>query len=447
MLTGESQPAEKELNSTVLASTLVLSGKIYILVKKAGNETSIAQIGDILNQTIHSKTKSELWIEQLVNKASAPTLAFSAACIPVIGFTPSFSILTSYIGPRSVVLSSVAMMNYMKLFADHGILIKDGGAMEKLNSVDCIIFDKTGTLTAAQPTVKKIIKLSAFSEMDILAYTAAAEGKQAHPIALAILDEAKNRQIPLPICDKTEYTVGYGVEASINNKRVLVGSARLMKQKEIELPQNLTKILQESDQKGYSTIMVAIDKHLVGIIELCPTVHLEVKNIIKKLRKHHVKETYILSGDDENPTRSLATELGIDHYYAEVLPQEKAAIIKQLQEDGKTVCFVGDGINDTIALKQADVSISLSGATSAAKDIAEIILMDGTISQLEKLFELSKDFKKTFSKVITSGIVPSVLSIASTFVLGTGLWTAFFINQLTFIAIPIVMAPLKTHKK
>lgn len=447
MLTGESQPIEREPGDPVLASTLVLSGKLQVAVEKAGEETSIAQIGRILNQTINTKSESELWVEKLVDKASAPTLVFSALCVPVIGIAPAIFVLNNYLGPRTVALTSIGMMNYIKLLSEHGILIKDGSAIETLNKVDTLVFDKTGTLTSAQPMVKGITVLGDWDEDMILAYAATVEDKQTHPVALAILAEARERQLPLHECEHIEYEVGYGLKACIGRDEVLVGSLRLMERKGISLSPAWGTMVQTRAEQGNSTIVVAINGKQAGMIELAPVVHPEVRPIIAALKQQHVSETYVISGDQEAPTRFLANELGIDHYHAEVLPQDKAELIRQLQAEGRTVCFIGDGINDAIALKQADVSISLSGATSIATDTAQIILMDGSVCQLEKLFMISKDFRNTFTRVITVSVVPSLMGVAGVFSLHFGLWSTFLVNQLNLSAIPIIMEPLAKSKR
>jgi len=447
MLTGESQPVEKEIGDSVLASTLVLSGTVQVRVEKAGEETSIAQIGKVLNQTINAKTDSELRVEKLVDKASAPTLAFSALCVPFIGIAPAIFVLNNYLGPRTIALTSIGMMNYIKLLSDHGILIKDGGAIETLNQVDTIVFDKTGTLTSTQPMVRSITALSSLSEREILSYAAAAEQKQSHPIAKAILAEAKQQDLPVMECEHIEYEVGYGLNAYIKKQDVLVGSLRLMQHKGIAVKPEWEAAMQASSKKGHSTVWVAVNGTLAGTIELSPVVHPEVKNIITALKQSHVDKTYVISGDLEAPTQFLSKQLGIDHYYAEVLPQDKAALIQQLQEEGRTVCFVGDGINDAIALKQADVAISLSGATSIATDAAQIILMDGTVCQLAELFSIAKQFRSTFNRVIAVSVIPSLMGVAGVFSLNFGLWATFLVNQLNLSAVPMIMKPLAQAKQ
>ena len=200
-------------------------------------------------------------------------------------------------------------------------------------------------------------------------------------------------------------------------------------------------------KEGYSLVYVAIDEQLGGAIELVPTVRPEVKEVIRALRESG-KTLYIISGDHEAPTRRLAQELGIDHYFAKTLPENKATIVRQLQQEGRSVCFIGDGINDAIALKQAHVSISLRGATTIAMDTAQIVLMDGQLNQLPYIFELSQEFNHNLDRTFMSTIIPDMIGIASTYLFGWGLLTAvLFKASLWLPQLSHVMLPLYKHRE
>jgi len=262
--------------------------------------------------------------------------------------------------------------------SEQSILIKDGRALELLSQVDTVVFDKTGTLTQEQPHVGKIYTLQDYQENDLLKYAAAAEYKQKHPVAKAIIQAAHERELNLPEIDEAKYEIGYGIKVTISNQLIRVGSVRFMEMEEIAIPKKIRKILSSCHEFGYSLVMVAIDNQLAGAIELHATIRPEAKSIIKGLRQRNMS-LYIISGDNEKPTQRLAEELGIDNYFADTLPENKATLIQQLIDAGKVVCFVGDGINDSIALKKAHVSISLKGASTVATDTAQIVLMDASL--------------------------------------------------------------------
>ncbi|MCB0105532.1 MAG: HAD-IC family P-type ATPase, partial [Caldilineaceae bacterium] len=184
----------------------------------------------------------------------------------------------------------------------------------------------------------------------------------------------------------------------------------------------------ESHAQGHSLVLVALDGEVVGAIELQPTIRPEAQEIIQSLHARGI-ETVIISGDNDAPTHRLATQLGIDRYFAEVLPEDKANLVVQLQEEGHKVCFVGDGINDSIALKSADVAVSLRGATSIATDMAEIVFMDGTLRQLPTLFELADDFAANMRTNLLAALLPGVVGIAGTLLFGWSMTLCVLLTQ------------------
>ncbi len=294
--------------------------------------------------------------------------------------------------------------------------------MELLSQVDTIIFDKTGTLTEEQPHIGAIHCCSSYSENDILTYAAAAECKQNHPLAQAILQEAEKRQLTLPSIDDSEYKIGYGLIVVVAGHTIHVGSERFMVTVGMSIPISLKQQQQLCHEEGYTLVMVAIDNQVSGAIELLPTVRPEAKAIISRLKQRkNIKATYIISGDHEIPTRTLARDIGVDHYFAETLPENKATIIKQLQKKGHFICYIGDGINDSIALKQSQVSISLRGASTIATDTAQIVLMDGGLKHLNALFDLANDFNANMNTTFTVMLIPAVISVGGVFLLGFGI--------------------------
>jgi len=199
---------------------------------------------------------------------------------------------------------------------------------------------------------EKIYPVEPYTKDDILIYAAIAESKQNHPIAKAILEAAQHHQLTLPMFDDVQYELGYGIKVFRENQIIRVGSAKFMVLESIAITTEIEMIEEHCHQQGYSLVYVAIDDHLAGVIELQPTIRPEAKHIIQQLKQRNLS-LYIISGDHEKPTQVLAQELGIEHYFAETLPAHKAELIEQLQKQGKSVCFIGDGVNDAIALKKS----------------------------------------------------------------------------------------------
>ncbi|ETR73420.1 MAG: hypothetical protein OMM_00973 [Candidatus Magnetoglobus multicellularis str. Araruama] len=258
-----------------------------------------------------------------------------------------------------------------------------------------MFFDKTGTLTLKQPYIKKIYTVNGLDENDILCKAAAAEYRQTHPIATAILDEANKRQIIIPDISQATYQVGYGITVQLGDQHIRVGSKSFMEMENIIIPDYIQSVMSTGHEKGHSFIFIASNNYLSGAIELAPQIRHEAQQVIQQFKQISL---CIISGDDETPTRKLAKKLGIDQYYAGVLPEQKADLVKQLQDQGKKVCFVGDGINDSIALKTANVSVSIQGASMVALDSAQIVLMDNSLKNLPEIFRLAHDFKKNLKK-------------------------------------------------
>ncbi|MDM8561157.1 heavy metal translocating P-type ATPase [Candidatus Parabeggiatoa sp. HSG14] len=444
-LTGESQPVEKGIGDKVFASTIMLSGKINIQVKQTGEDTVAAKIGEILISTIDFKTSIQSRGQEIADKSALPTLILSGLAIPVAGHTGALAVLGSCLGDNVRITSPISVLNFLKIASEQSILIKDGRALELLSKVDTVVFDKTGTLTQEQPHVGKIYTLQERKENELLRYAAAAEYKQAHPIAKAIIQAANERELNLPDIDNAKYDVGYGIKVNIENQLIQVGSIRFMEMENIAIPYEIKQIISDCHDSGHSLVMIAIDNQLAGAIELHATIRPEAKSIIKDLHQRNIS-TYIISGDHEKPTQRLAKELGIDNYFAETLPENKATLIQQLIDAGKVVCFVGDGINDSIALKKAHVSISLKGASTIATDTAQIILMDESLKHLCQVFDLANHLDKNLNTGLITTIVPGLITIGSVFLIHMGIIGSIVVFNAGLLAgVTNSMWPLVEH--
>jgi len=450
ILTGEFQPVEKSTGEEVFALTLVLSGKIYIHARETGQETTAAQIAKILNNTISTKTDVQIWSREISDKSVFPTFAISAVSMPFIGPVGALGVLNSHFKYRASIASAIGVMNYLDMASHNGILVKDGHTFELLEKIDTVVFDKTGTLTEEQPCVAKIHAYGDHTEQEVLRYAAAAEHKQTHPVAKAILQQAADDELILPEIEDAAYKLGYGLTVSIEGHIVRVGSVRFLEEEEINISSDIHAAHIHCQEKGSPMIAVAVDDMAIGAIELAAAIRLGTKELIHELiHECGIKSTYIISGDHDAPTSQLADELGINHYFAEVLPEQKAELIKQLQAEGKSVCYVGDGINDSIALQEADVSVSIRGASTVATDAAQIILMGKTLNQLPFLFSMGQQFNNHMKKVVVTVVTPSVISVGGSIMFfNLGLIQSFIFPQIGLLAgIAVAMRPVIKHCK
>lgn len=453
MLTGEAQPVEKEPGDDVLASTLVISGRVDVIVEKTSAETTAGQIAAILNRAAQNSKPITVSAVAAADKLALPTLGLSLVSLPFIGPAGAVSLMGANTTTASYLSGSLAILNFLNLAARRRILVKEPGALEKLSSVDTIVFDKTGTLTVEQPHVAFIHRLAGLDEDQILTFAAAAEARQSHPIARAIMTAAAERKLELPAIDDAHYDVGYGLRVRLTRAHqstttplIRVGSRRYMAMEGLTVPESVDALNATSQQAGHSMVMVAVDDQLVGCLELRPTVRPEAQVVIEGLRQRGLS-LYIISGDQDAPTSRLASDLGMTGYFANVLPEGKAALVEELQSGGRRVCFIGDGINDAIAMRQADVSISLRGATTVATDTAQIVLMEGNLEQLTQLFGIATEFERNLSLNIryTSGI--SVVAVSGILFAGFTFYaTEIFYSAALMGGLGIALKPLLDHR-
>jgi P-type E1-E2 ATPase len=322
----------------------------------------------------------------------------------------------------------------LALCAQKGVLVKDGRALDLLCEVDTVLFDKTGTLTRERPEVGQMIAANGCKPLQILRFAAAAERRFHHPIALAILQKATEHGLRLPVTDATQYKVGYGITVGIDGHRVRVGSRRFMELEGVPLTREVEDALDEVHREGHTMVMVAVDDELGGALELRASIRPEVRGIVQGLRERGIGHIAIISGDHEAPTRRLAEELGMDRYFAQVLPADKADYVEKLQKEGRKVCFVGDGINDAIALKKANVSISLRGATSIATDTAHVVFMEQSLGKLCELRDIARDLERNVRNSWLMILGPNLACIAGVFTLGFGIGASVVTNNIAALA-------------
>lgn len=451
ILTGEAAPVDRSQGEDVFALTTVLSGRIVIRVECAGDETAAANIAQILNRTIEFKSTVELRAAELSDQTAMPTLALSTLAIPFLGAYSAVALLASHFRYKVLLITPISILVFFRSASQHGILVKDGRSLDLAKQVDTIVFDKTGTLTDEQPAVGQIYTLGEHTEECVLRYAAAAESWQTHPIAKAICHEANDREIELPIIDDADYHVGFGLSVTMEGKRILVGSVRFMEMNGVAIPENLNEAQTICHSQGHSLVMVAIDRQMVGGIELLPSLRPETHALIQQLRQRkQIKQIVLISGDHQRPTQVLAERLGIDQWHAQTLPEQKAEKIEQLKQAGHYVCYVGDGINDAIAMKTSHVSVSLRDASTLAMDTAQIILLNGGLSRLDKIFELAQRFHSNTDRTFGLQLASTMVGAGGVLLFGFGIHYAMIAGWVGLGAgLFNAMMPLleSTHKQ
>ena len=394
MLTGESHPVEKQTGDRVFAATLLLTGRLEVRVEQDPATALAGRVGQLLAQTADYRSTHQLRMDQLTDRLMIPTLGAAALTLPLLGPYPAAAMIDLHPFRQLSNFGAIGLLNSFLFAAEHKILIKDGRTFELLPQIDTIVFDKTGTLTESIPLVAALHTLGTTTESELLTYAAAAEQHQTHPIAHAILAATRAHNLPVLPLDDAELQVGLGVIARMGGHTIHVGSARFLQQQGVAFPALPT--LAGESQAGLSQVWVARDGHAIGAIELSAVLRAEVPAMIAQLREQtSIRSIIVVSGDRAAATRQLAAQIGADDFYAEALPTDKLAILQHLQATGHNVCFVGDGINDAIAFRQANVSVSIAGATPLAMGSAHAVLLEPNLTALPALFKLAKEAAQT----------------------------------------------------
>jgi heavy metal translocating P-type ATPase len=433
-LTGESTPAEKGPGDRVFASTILVAGKVFVAVESSGTETASAKIGKILADTAGYKLSRQHAGERLADRAAGPMIALGALGYATLGPAGAVAIVNCDLGTGIRMAAPLAMLSSLALCASKGILIKDGRALDLMNEIDTVLFDKTGTLTRERPEVGTIHACEPWSEETILRYAAAAEQTFHHPIALAILHAAAEQGLDLPAVGESELKVGFGITVHLDGRVIRVGSRRFIEMEGLTIGADVVEALERAHALGNTMVLVGIDGGLGGAIELQAAIRPEVADIVAGLRQRGIKHLAIISGDHEAPTRRLAEQLGMDRYFAQVLPADKADYVAKLQAEGRKVCFVGDGINDSIALKKANVSISLRGASTIATDTAHIVFLDEGLAHLCELRDIANNLHRNVKRSWNMILVPNIACVAGVFTMGFGIWASVVFNNITAVA-------------
>jgi heavy metal translocating P-type ATPase len=454
LLTGESQPVEKVAGDSVFTSTLVLSGAFRIHVDHHGEDTVTGQIAKALENAAHVKTSMQSRGERIVERGAVYTMLASGLALPIVGAQQAFALVYSGFGYQMRLAAPLAVMNYLRLAARRGILVKDGRALDALSKVDTVVFDKTGTLTEETPRVARIHLCNGFRREQVLSLAASAEQRQKHPVARAICRLAEQDSVALLRLEASDFTIGHGLRAALHDpdspngrREVLIGSRRFIGQADIAVPDHIEQAQSAASESGHSLVYIALaDKTLLGAVELQQTLRPRAQDAIDELRDLGMR-ICIISGDRTAPTRHLANTLGVD-YHANVLPEQKAELLEQMKRDGHHVFFIGDGINDSVALHRADVSASLHGAASIAQDTADILLMEPDLRLLPHLVRLARDLdhRMTYSEVLNNAA--GVSCVAGVLFLGVGIGGAMLIYSSGIaVSITNAMLPLWTHRK
>ncbi|MDP2864092.1 MAG: copper-translocating P-type ATPase, partial [bacterium] len=396
-ITGESMPVEKKKGDEVIGSTINKTGALKFEATRVGKDTMLAQIIKIVEEAMGSKAPIQLLADK-VSFYFVPVVIIIAILALTIWLVAGQSFafaLTVFVAvliiacPCALGLATpTAVMMGTGLAAQNGILIKSGKALETARDVNMVIFDKTGTLTKGEPSVTDVVKIkNDANEALILQIAASVEKNSEHPLAQAIVNKAKEEKVNLSEAKNFQAIPGHGVSADLENKKILFGTRKLMVDNQIN-PAVLEEKIIGLENQGKTVMILSFGGEIIGLIAVADTLKEYSKEAVEMLHRMG-KKVAIITGDNERVGQAIAKEVNIDRVLAEVLPQEKSAEIKKLQQEGNVVAMVGDGINDAPALAQADLGIALGSGTDVAMETGEIVLIKDDLRDVITAIDLS----------------------------------------------------------
>ena len=449
-LTGESVPRDRHVGERVMAASVAVHGQAVIEIERAGQDTVAARIVQILQGAGQKPMTLQRNAERVADKLVLPTFGAAGVAWALSGVIDRLtSVLITDFGTGVRVAVPTAALSAMTVAARAGVLVKGATFLERLSEADTIIFDKTGTLTLGVPEVTEVVAVAGVPAIDIVAYAAAAEGNQSHPIADAIRRSAKARNAPEwhPDHDSEAYRIGLGLEARVRGRRVHVGNPRMMREAGID-PTAAEAPRAQLAASGSSSVLVAIDGRLAGVIGYADAPRPESARVVEALKAKGRRRVILLSGDARAPVEAIAKLVGIDEAVADVLPEDKAEVVRRYKGEGRKVAMVGDGINDAPALAVADIGISLHGGTEVALETADVVLLEGGLERLPVVFRIADETMARVKSVLGIVLVPNALAIAAgAFGLIGPMVAAVINNGSTVAASARAIAPLVPRPK
>ncbi|RYL91040.1 copper-translocating P-type ATPase [Sporolactobacillus sp. THM7-4] len=437
MITGESIPVEKGKDDKVIGATVNANGTLTMKAEKVGKDTALAGIVKIVEEAQGSKAP----IQRLAD-------SISGIFVPiVIGISVlAFLVWILFVTPGQFAPALIAAISVLVIAcpcalglatptsimvgtgkgAENGILFKGGEYLETTQSLQAILFDKTGTITNGKPEVTDIIALNGAAKEELLTLAASAESASEHPLAQAIVTYGKQSSPDLPSPDQFKALAGYGIKATVSGKEIAIGTRRLMKEGDISYSETEER-MKKLESEGKTAMFVAYDGKLQGIIAVADTIKTSSKQAIEELKTRGLS-VYMITGDNERTAQAIARQAGIDHVFSEVLPEEKAAKVKILQEKGLKVAMVGDGINDAPALATADIGMAIGTGTDVAIEAADITLVGGDLLHIPKAIDLSRKTMRNIRQNLfwalfynTVGIPVAALGLLAPWVAGAAM--------------------------
>lgn len=412
-ITGESVAVEKQVGDHVYAATLNELGYLEVRVTRVGPDTTFGKIVKLVEEAEAVKAPVQKFADRFTTWF-LPTAIGIAVLTYVVSGEVLYAIAVLVAAcPCAVGLATpLSVVASVGSGARHGLLIKGGLYLEALAKVDCVVMDKTGTVTLGRPQVVDVISMDRMAEDDLLRCAASVEKHSEHPIASAILEHARTKGIAIPDAENFEYLVGKGLRGRVAGKFVLLGNVLFLRESDVAITPIIEDRAQELEQSGKTVLLLAVDNRVAGAIAVADVIRDEVPEAIGALKRLGIKRLLLLTGDNPHVAAEIARSIGIAEFRAGLLPEDKIAIVRELQRSGHTVAMVGDGVNDAPALAQADVGIAMGVVGSdVALEAAHVALMRDDWRQIPQAIVAGRRTYRTIRQNIALGITWDVVTM------------------------------------
>ncbi len=391
-ITGESVPAAKAVDDRVFSGTIVDNGFIEVIAERVGDDTTFARIIELVEEAQESQSKTEKFLDRFANIYTPAIVVLSAL---VYLFTRNIEMTLTFLViacPGALVISApVSIVAGIGNGARHGVLIKGGDIMEKLAKIDTVVFDKTGTLTRGKPEVTDIHAIG-IDKTDLLRLVAEAEMISEHHLGQTIVKEAKRQGLELSNePENAEVIKGNGIQATIEGKQLAIGNRKLMIAEGVQLGRGIEGYAIAREKAGNTAIFASINGKIAGVLSIADRIRPEAADALRELRTSGVKQIIMLTGDNRHTAELVGAQLGLDQVHAELLPEDKVAMVQQLKDAGHRVAMAGDGINDAPAIATADIGLAMGeGGTDISMETADVVLMADRLDQFSHAYSLAK---------------------------------------------------------
>lgn len=409
-ITGESVPVNKVADAEVYAGTILENGTLQIRADRVGEDTTFGKIIELVEEAQDSKSEAERFIDRF-SKYYTPAVLVLSFAVWLFSQDIELAITILVLGCPGALVIGVPVSNVAGIGngARNGVLLKGSEVIHDFSRVDTIVFDKTGTLTQGNPAVAEMEFYDGQAD-EVLGYLASVEQESDHPLAKAVLQEIG--ETTFSTVEDTRVVKGGGITAQVNGHRVAVGNAALMEQEHVLLNQKAQADIRRFEQNGNSLVLTAVDGELKILMGIRDQVRIGVKRDLEELKQLGVKNLIVLSGDNQGTVDVVARELELTEAHGNMLPEDKAAYIAELQQQGQIVAFVGDGVNDSPSLALADIGIAMGNGTDVAIETSDVVLMNSDFSRLPHALGLTKATARNMKQniIIAVGVVAVLMA-------------------------------------